>query len=158
MACYGREGIEAISSALLTLRRRSGGATWLRADDAPATLLGPVGDYIVRAFQCRDFLEAHRHDESLMAQCLRTAPEASVSHTSGRAPDGSWATRSRVRLTKGFGYEEELDPGTAHLLARCDGTRPLRELLGAAGRAPRLDLVRRLIERGFLLPAGPRVA
>ena len=55
MAYYERGQIEAMSAGLITMRRRSSSPSWFRADDAPAKMLGPCGDNVVRLFEAQDF-------------------------------------------------------------------------------------------------------
>lgn len=162
MAYYEREGIEAIVSGLITLRRRGGRANWLRFD-AFQGVSGQGGAAIERGFALRDFLETNRSDRDLLgtrlcrAEHLRWEQRYEVS-------DAGWSpVGSRLRLTDGLGFASNLDFPVAEFVARCRGDKPLgvalAELADAAGQdAERfvpgfLQVVRRLVEFGYLLPA-----
>jgi len=164
MAYYQREQIEALSGGVITLRRRTAAANWFRADDGPEKMLGPAGDGIAQAFEVRDFLETVRGDEALLRQRLRLSPDARLQQRFEPA-EGAWrVAESELQLQRGLAYSGRVDPYFACILAQFDGRRPLRDLVtelaamiqeDPASATPRcLDLVRRLIERGFLLPGG----
>ncbi len=163
MAYYDRQRIEAVSGGLITLRRRSIGAAWFRADDGPPKMLGPAGEAIARAFGLRDFLASHG-DESLPAQRLQISPEARLVQRA-KPHAGGWAIEhSHLEMTRGLAYTGDADPYVAALIGRCDGTRPLADLIAELASATNEDpakftpaclrIVRRLIECGFLLPEG----
>ena len=67
-----------------------------------------------------------------------------------------------LRQTAGLCWEGQVDGGVAAIAAACDGTRPLGAVLADAARTADVDpsdlaraalpVLRRLIERGFLLP------
>jgi hypothetical protein len=164
MKYYKSAGIELIGYGMLTLRRASGRPNWFRHDAAPEWS-APCADAIERRFALRDFLEATRDDEALLAAPLRVASEACWEQRLSPAPDG-WATRaSRLRLTAGLLYSANADGKVVALVGACDGSRPLRQVLAdLADRLgvtldavvpPSLPIVRKLIEDGFLLPAEP---
>jgi SAM-dependent methyltransferase len=160
---YEREGIEAVGAGLITLRRRSGGANWFRADDAPPKMLGPAGASIELGFRLRDFLETVRDDQDLLRVCLRCSPDARLHQHAAPAEDVWRVTDCQLELTRGLAYTGDADPYLAALLARCDGRRRLGALLEelavamgkdrAAVTATCVAIVRRLVERGFLLPS-----
>jgi SAM-dependent methyltransferase len=160
---YQRERIEAVSGGLITLRRRSGEANWFRADDAPPKMLGPAGASIELGFQLRDFLESASDDRIMLDACLRCSPDVRLHQDAAPAGDGWQVTDCRLELTRGLAYTGDADPYIAALLARCDDRRALGGLLDELAASlgqdrttflPRcLAIIRRLIERGFLLPA-----
>ncbi|MGQ9575817.1 MAG: methyltransferase [Thermoguttaceae bacterium] len=164
-AYYDQERIEAISGGVITLRRRSGSANWFRADEGPPRMLGPAGQAIQLAFELHDFLETVQDDACLLDQRLRLSPDARLLQRFEPAEKAWAAVESELYLGRGLAYSGKLDPYMACLLAQCDGQRRLRELLEELAAA--LDqepgsmiaascgLIRRLIERGFLLPAEP---
>jgi len=165
MAYYERHQVEAVSGGIITLRRRSGAANWVRLDDAPKNMVGPVGDHIARAFELHDFLDATRDDALLLEQRLRVSPDLRLHQSFEPSPEGWQLATSELRLERALTYTGNTDVFLSAAIGRCDGERPLREVLGslaasldqdAAGVAPAfLGVVRRLIERGFLLPASP---
>jgi len=162
LAYYEQEGIVAVSAGLITLRRRSGTTNWLRADDAPPRMLGPAGDSIELGFQLRDFLEGANDDRTLLNACLRCSPDLRLHQDAARADDGWQVVRCQLELSRGMAYTGEADPYIAAMLARCDGRRRLGDLLDelavslnqdcTAVASKCIPIVRRMVERGFLLP------
>jgi len=162
-AYYRRERIEAVSGGLITMRRRSGAANWFRADDGPEKMLGPAGEGIAEGFELRDFLEDNHDDNVLLGRRLRISPDARLRQAFEPSPEGWLPIESQLELSRGLAYSGAVDPYMAQLIARCDGQHRLGELLvelaRSAGKEPSelaptlLDVVRRLIERGFLLPS-----
>jgi hypothetical protein len=152
-----QSGIEAITTLLVAIRRRSG-SNWLRVEDAPGAA-GPFGEDIARGFVLRDYLAAV---SDLMPEILTIHPAVRLEQEF--APSGGkWKpVAARIRITQGLRYEGMVDGRIASLLAACDGTKPVRDLIaGLAQRtgvpseriAPEcLTLLRQLIERGYLLP------
>ena len=160
---YRREGIEAVSGGLITMRRRGNGATanWFRADDGPEKMLGPAGEAIAAAFELRDFVDANRDDATLAARCLRVSPDARLRQCFQPGENGWQPTESLLTLERGLAYTGTIDPYIATLLAGCNGKRTLEELIGEMARSVEQDIaeirpaclqiIRRLVERGFVL-------
>lgn len=159
---FERERIEAVSSGLIVMRRRSG-RNWTRFDEIPGEVPPSAGEWLDLAFRLRDYLDATGDDELLAAR-LRLSPEVRLIEES-EARQGRWqAEATRIRLCRGLSWEGRVDARIKDLLARMDGRHQLRDLLVhlavEAGAAPErviaqaLPLVRDLILRGFLLPEG----
>jgi hypothetical protein len=164
MGYYEREGIEAMSAGLITMRRTSGGTNWFHVDEAPEKMIGPCGEAIARRFELHDFLETMGDDRALLETSLCVSPEVRWQQQCEPSA-GKWqVVSSQLRLASGLAYTGDIDPYVASLVLRCDGQRPLRGLLAELatsmggdlqGIAPAcLDVTRQLIQHGFLLPAG----
>jgi hypothetical protein len=162
MNYYERQGIEAVSAGLITMRRSSDQRNWFRAEDGPEKMLGPCGDYIVRGFELRDFLETVSEDSMLLKTRFRICPDVLLERQSRPSPEG-WVERSALlRLEKGLTYTGQVDPYMANLIIGCHGQRSLGELLADMAASLGVEtahiqeafcgIVRRLIEQGFLLP------
>jgi hypothetical protein len=159
-AWYEANGIEAISVGFITLRRRSGGHNWLRFDDPPL-LRGSVGEAIEHGFALRDFLEA-RPGAALLDERLCVAPNLRWEQQMSPSPNGWAITDAQMRLDAGLSFVGAPNQYVIGLLDRCRGRAPLREVLadlaasvgGELDAEDVLDVVRRLVEEGFLLPAG----
>jgi hypothetical protein len=163
MNYYERQGIEAVSAGLITMRRSSDHRNRFRAEDGPEKMLGPCGDYIVRGFELRDFLETVSEDSMLLKTRFRICPDVLLERQSRPSPEG-WVERSALlRLEKGLTYTGQVDPYMANLIIGCHGQRSLGELLADMAASLGVEtahiqqafcgIVRRLIEQGFLLPA-----
>lgn len=161
MDYYERLGIAAIDSGLITMRRGSGGPNWFRAEDSPETMVFPASNEILRTFEAEDFLAAHLDDEALLGARYSVAPDARLTQEFG--PDGdSWdLVGTELRRTEGMNWSGAIDTAAANMLGRCDGTRPMAELLAALAAEAGEDLqamshwpglIRRLVQCGFLRP------
>jgi hypothetical protein len=151
-----------VSAGVITMRRSSGHPNWYRAEDAPEKMLGPCGDSIIRGFELRYFLEGLNDDSGLLDASLKVSPDVRLERHSEPSPEGWLDVSTHLRFARGLAYSGAIDPYVANLVVRCDGRRPLRDLLAemaaALGRRPVevapafCTVVRGLIERGFLLP------
>jgi hypothetical protein len=158
---YDKQRIEAVSGGLITVRRRSG-KNWLRMDEGPENMLGPAGEALQRGFELRDFLEAVGDDQALLASRLQVSTDCRLRQDFEPAADGWSANRWEIQLVRGLGYRGNIDPYVAEFLGLCNGQRPLGEALATLsnrlGQDPQnvaascLAIVRRLVERGFLVP------
>ncbi|MEK7406477.1 MAG: class I SAM-dependent methyltransferase, partial [Acidobacteriota bacterium] len=128
VAYFEREGIESIGTGLIVLRRTSGRANWVRMEEAPEGMAGACGGAIALGFELRDFLDAAT-DERLLDERLRISPEARLDQRSECA-EGNWrVASSKMLLTGGLPYVGNIDRRLANVVARCDGRRPLRDLI-----------------------------
>jgi SAM-dependent methyltransferase len=163
MRYYARLGVEAIDSGLITMRRSAAGPSWYAAEDSPETMTFPAGADLLGRFAAEDFLGAHAGDDALLATRLRLAPDVRLDQQLIPA-DGGWALLGgQLRRTQGLHWSGGVDLDGAALLARCDGTHTMADLLEElaqslgpdAGelRAAWPGTVRRLVSCGFLVPA-----
>ena len=163
MDYYAGLGVEAIDSGLVTMRRSGAGPSWYVAEDSPETMTFPAGADLLARFAAEDFLAAHAVDDALLAARLRLAPDVRLDQQLVAA-DGGWALMgSQLRRTQGLHWSGGVDLDGAGLLARCDGTHTMAELLTDLARslgpeAGELQAawpatVRRLVACGFLVPA-----
>jgi SAM-dependent methyltransferase len=164
LAYYTGERIEAVSTGLIAIRKAGGRKNWLRIEDGPDENSGPFGEYVLRGFGLRDFLEAAPGDAALLGVKFRVEEGARLDHVC-EWEDASWRIRSaKIRLAQGLQYEANIDLRLAGMVALCDGRRTLGEVLEKTAQTLGEDLqritpnclalMRQLIERGFLLPAG----
>jgi hypothetical protein len=161
MRYYEAQGIAAISGGLITMRRAAGRENWFRAEDAPSHAIGNVGEAIAQAFDLQDYLRPLSNDGALLAQRFQLAPGVCLDQQQVPGGPGWNPAATQLRRTRGLAYAQPVTPALAETAARCDGERRLADLLrevpvqsigGPAAEVP-IPLVRRLVERGFLLPA-----
>ncbi len=156
---YEANGIEAISTGFITLRRRSGAGNWFRCDD-PLLLSSPAGEAIERGFALRDFLEA-RPGEAILDERFCVASNLRWEQQLSPSPDGWAVSEAQLRLIAGLSFVGTPNQYVMGLLDRSRGRAPLREVLtdfetsigSELDRENVLEVVRRLVEQGFLLPA-----
>lgn len=156
-----REGIEGVSYVLVTLRRSAGGPRWVQIEDPPCRVVGPCGDELERFFRCRDVFGGATGTETLLNRRLLLSPQIRIEQEYVMTPGGLDLSRIRVKKTGGLQYPLGIHGNVARLLAGCDGSRTLRELLeelfdslrvGWDGTLPVvLPAVISLLERSVLL-------
>ncbi len=156
-------GIASIGMGGVILRRRSGAATWVRADRLPEGPLETGDRHIQRIFASQDHLSAVENDEALLARTFCAADDHRLQQTLSLTDGRYTLDEAEVRLDGGLGFRGSVDPYTIQLLARSDGRRTLGEIAaelaekGEIGREQVLEacaaIARRLISLGFLVPA-----
>jgi SAM-dependent methyltransferase len=150
LAFYRREGVDAIASGAVVLRRRE--PAWTAAFEMPATPRGDGGAHLRRMFAAQDTLR-----RSDVAE-LRLRPVAAHVLEQGlRFDDGGYTIAgAAMRLPEGAAVVGEVDPAAIQALFRLDGTRTVAEATtDDAERAALVATARGLFERGFLeLAAG----
>jgi hypothetical protein len=161
MAYYEGQGIEAIGSGIITLRRQTSGPDWFAYDDAPREV-GPCGAAVLLGFEQRDFLIRHPDDPSLLAVRYRQNPALEGHHRLKPGGQGWELFSSEVSLAEGLAYSLKVEGLGMEVLARVRPDRPLEAILTElAARfkqepprvfAAAMPFVRCLIEEGFLLP------
>jgi hypothetical protein len=149
---YKSLGIQAISTGVIAMRRRSATANRIRFEDAPPQKPEPFGESIERL----------RDDRLLLAERLRLAPDVRLEQQF-RCDDGAWrVVGARLCLVRGIRFHGDVDQHATRLVARCTGKAQLAEIISGIAQElqvsfdrvaePSLALARDLIQRGFLLP------
>ena len=161
---YERLGIESFGAGLITMRRRAIGPNWFRADESPERMIGPCGEHVARGFELQDFLETVREDRALLACRLKYSADLRLEQQFTPSEQGWKVTGSAIHLTKGLAFRGNSDTFMANLMIHCNGRKTLQELLPDMATALKADpaklaplvcqLIRKLVEQGFLLPAG----
>jgi methylase of polypeptide subunit release factors len=137
---FEREGVDAIATGTLYLRRRPGGRNWFRSDELPSGPFGPATEHVLRVFANQDVLEA-RGEDAVTSLPLRFDVPHSLRRAE-RAGDGWTVDRARLYLREGLRFRIDVDERTLALLPRLDGTK------SGEGHDP--APLRRLLELGFL--------
>ncbi len=158
---FHRERIEAVSYLYITLRKSSGGGTWIEIDDPPCRIAGPCGAEVLRFFQYRDAGKTASAAEDLLNKQVQIAPTIRLTQEYVAAGQGLELREIRLNKTGGLQYTMAIHRNVAALLAACDGPHGVRGLLQEMVSA--LDLtweqalpvllpaVRSLLERGVLV-------
>ncbi|MCB9844596.1 MAG: methyltransferase [Phycisphaeraceae bacterium] len=167
VGAFREQGIAAVSSGHIVLRRRESDTPWFYAPPGPfpETFAGVVGDRIVSLFDALTFLQSAT-DEQILDTPLAVPPDARIMREFAPGQDGWEATETRIVRSEGLLREGRLDDATVHLLMALRPGSPPREAIAhlaahsgadpAQITAPAVGVVRKLIERGFLIarPAG----
>jgi methylase of polypeptide subunit release factors len=152
--------VEAIFGGMIVLRRRSDGPNWVRMEELQAPVSRPVGNFMRRVFEVRDYLATHS-DEQLMAARPSLPPASRLSKDYAPTPDGLKLASIDLRLGDGLPYSLPLQPQVADFLALCTGKRTLGEIADnvAAGlsvdpamvRKESAGMIRRLADKGLVV-------
>ncbi len=168
MRYYENQRIESFGAGLITMRRRAGGSHWFRADEGPEKMFGPCGGDILKSFAARDWMEQTADERRWLTSSFCLNSDIRLEQTFHPAPDGWEAEAVGLSRTSGLAYSVRADVAVANLLARCDGARPLGDLISSMAEsletdpdslaAPVCSLVRSFIQCGFLEIPGPSTA
>jgi len=160
---YRASGIESIGMGAVILRRRRG-PNWVRSDVMPHDPVKPCHEEILRVFAAQDWLQAGAGDADVLAGRFRLVEDHVVTQKLRRQGEDYVIEEALIQLTGGLGFRGVVDPYTLHLLRRCDGTRPISEVVselvesGGSDRGRMSTVVaetaRRLAGLGFLVPVG----
>jgi SAM-dependent methyltransferase len=159
---YEKQRIVRISGGVINMRRRSGCRNWFHVDDGVETMFGPGGEYILKGFVARDFLEGVGDDAALLMTAFVLSPDVRIVQQLSPS-EGKWVREvCELHLSRGLSQKGEIDPYVETLLIGCDGAKPLgtliREMAETLG-VPVSDIesavcafARDFIIRGFLHP------
>lgn len=163
LAYYARAGMTAFSAGAFLLRRSSGRPNWVRCDWLPASRLSSAcGDQIERIFANEDLLHRLTSEADWLALRFRVPNDHLLEHRLHLDPGGWQVTSSTLRPSQGLILGGHVDAGTVRLLAACDGSRGLREIVAELAGSPDraqalvpsvLAAVRALLQSGLLVPA-----
>ena len=126
-------GYHAIAEGVVVLRKRSaGGPGWVRCS-AWRSAPGPAAaKQLRRMFAGVDTLKRLGGRSALLSHALRAVDGQRITATSTRRDGAAPARTAYVLVDDGVGIEIEIDPHCLDLLQRCDGSRPLRDVIAAA--------------------------
>lgn len=161
---YEEQEIESISFGLITMRKRaSTTGHMLRIDEAPKRKIGPCGSDFVRGFALFDYLNELSSERDLLSAKLRVSPHVRLIQECIAEDEGWQVVHAQLRKAKGMGYTAAIDMTTAAMLAHCNGTLTLGEVIEALGgmlgvASDELEPVilrsaAEMISRSFLWPA-----
>jgi hypothetical protein len=135
----------------------------VRIEEVPKTPSGDLGDMIVSTFAAHDLLRENEADEKLLAIRPKLAGHVRLEQICDQA-HGQWRAESlTLRLISGFPFHITVQPLVAEFLATCDGNRTAEQAIqdfAVTANAPlevvrteSLAMIRKLIERGFIVAA-----
>ena len=153
--------VEAVGFGLLTLRRTDGEPTVV-FEDLPETLADPLGPEVAGWLDRVDWLRAHADDEALLGARLALAPSVVLERFAVPGEEGWHEEGTAVARLDGPRWRHEVDSPAAALLAGCQGTLALGELvelLAIAHDRPvdalvaaTLPALREFVRHGLLVP------
>jgi len=156
---YRANGITAIHSGIITMRRREG-PKWTRIQALNTRVQGAVYEAIEDGFMNRDRLDTIAGEDELLGLTPRLSDDALLEQSYERSNDKWRPRRMSLSIETGLRDEIQLDFGSVEFLTLFDGTRTVAECISALAdtrseeidevRESCLPIVRTLIERGFL--------
>jgi methyltransferase family protein len=160
---FAATDVVAIGMGLITLWRTGATDPVVVLEDVPQPVEQPAGAYLPDWLARQRWL-AERADSEVLTAAFTAAPGIVLDRSDLLGPEGWAPATARLRQSYGMRWELETDDAVAALVAGCDGRAPLHRpvsvLAAALGRPVDevaqavLPVVRDLIGRGFLLPAG----
>ncbi len=153
MDWFAARRVEAVAFGVLALRRGSGR---VHLDDVPQPLATTWGEQVPAFFTAQDTL-----DRGVLATAWRLREDVRLAQVAERTDQGWLAQAQVLQQSVGLRWSGEVDAYGASLLAGCDGTRRLGDLLQVLAASAGLDeadaaeqvlpVVERLVQQGFLL-------
>ena len=165
LSYYAAEGIGALATGAVALRRRSGAEPRLVALEMATGPTGCAGEHVQRILAGADLL-AELDDDALLATRLALASGHTIHHERTHGEDGYGPEKVRLVLDDNAGLRAEFGPAVAALLAGLDGTRTPNELVPVLAqvlpaepqdvRDAVLPSLRTLLEQGYVTAAERR--
>jgi SAM-dependent methyltransferase len=162
MDYYHGQKIEAVSYLLITLRRRDQRNNWTHIDATPRRIAGPCSTELLATLALRDSCGPLLDDEILLAKRLRLAADVHIQQRHAMTSRGLQVVEAQLEKAGGCRFAMRVEPQVAGFVARCDGTRSVRELLAEMGsvlgdedefvKEKGIGIIRSLMDRGILLP------
>lgn len=155
MDWFALREVEAVAFGVLALR--AGGSGRVHLDDVPQPVAATWGEQVPAFFARQEAL-----DKGVLATAWRLRDDVRLHQVAARSDEG-WIAQSQVlQQETGLRWAGGVDVYGATLLAGCDGTRRLGDLLevlaSSAGITAEdaaeqvVPVVTRLVEQGFLVP------
>jgi SAM-dependent methyltransferase len=152
----GLSGVDAVAFGAVAMHRRTDGlAPLITLDHVDQPTAPAWGEQVLAHFACRELLEG-----DLLAVPLRLRADVRLHQVATRTDEGWTAATQRLQQEAGLRWSGGVDVYGATLLAACDGTHPLGDLVAvlAAGAGMSVEetaeqvvpVVRQLVAQGFL--------
>lgn len=161
LGSFERERVQGVGFGLLTVRKSNAASPRLAIERLPG-VSSDSGAAIELSFHLRDFLVRALDDGVLMASKLRCVRELKWRQVAKRA-DARWVLlENRMISGGGLPFQIDVESDAIQFVSNCDGKRTVENVLEAIMpttdygnldlRRELLTSVRRLIERGILVP------
>lgn len=157
---FRSEGIEAIGTGAIVLRRQTAHAPWFHPLELTAPNSGDAGPQVAAILAGRDHLAIRPDDAGLLADVFEVAGPHRVEQTLTSGHGGYVIGPGRLLPASGLGLTTLVEPELIPVLLQLDGERSLRAIVGEVAAATGRDadavaagaqaLVRRLLEHGLV--------
>jgi len=127
-------GFAAVGYGAAILRKRNAATNWVRFDDLHGQREPASGEQIEQLIAAQDYIVSLSDTRRLLDAKLMLTPAHRLDQVL-RARDGTFVVEgASLRLERGIRFESTVDAFSAHLLARLDGKRTLREAIAATAK------------------------
>jgi len=160
-----RQGIEAIASGAIVLRR-STGRTWTRGLQLDGEAQGDGDTHLLTLLSANDYLASQTGRPDILDTAFRMAAPHRLEQTL-LARAGEYVVEpARLLLESSLGTTVTIDPDLIPLVLRLDGTQRTRDVIDDVAAASSVNrselagrataLLQRMLERGYLEPVAVR--
>jgi methylase of polypeptide subunit release factors len=156
-------GVAAVGMGLVNIRRTGSSRPTIVCEDVVQAVEQPIGSEIASWFDRTAWLNA-RTDDALRASTVTAQPDLVQAQQSVLSADGWQPALTQLRQSRGMRWEIEIDQAVAALVAASQAALPLTVVLSLIAASlgesepavsdALLPVVRDLVQRGVLLPAG----
>jgi hypothetical protein len=156
-------GVAAVGMGLVNIRRTGSSRPTIVCEDVVQAVEQPIGSEIASWFDRTAWLNA-RTDDALLASTVTAVPDLVQAQQSVLSADGWQPALTQLRQSRGMRWEIEIDQAVAALVAASQAALPLTVVLSLIAASlgesepavsdALLPVVRDLVQRGVLLPAG----
>jgi SAM-dependent methyltransferase len=157
---YEGLNMSGVQTGLVVMRKRTGD-NWVYIDQAAAVIRGRWGEALLQLIDIHTMLHTSTADE-ILDQPYQLSSAARMRHIYQQAGNRWASTEAEIFLVEPLPYSGRVDQYTAGLLARCDGTVPLRKLVADMGEIvgvsfpeiveAAMPIIEGLMQRGYLIP------
>ena len=166
MDYFDGEGIVGLGSGFVVLRKTIGTTPWYLSAELGIEVADDAGEAVARVFDVQDWLQANPAPAAVLDARWRIAELVHLD----AAPEGTAAGRRAdgpiLRQGDGLRTSVRITRDLAEIIANCDGSRPLRDVVAdhVAGkwRDPERHMAevepafRHLVQGGFMVREAPR--
>lgn len=152
---FDAEGVVGVGFGIVTMRRTSG-TPRVAVEDAPQPVAQPIGPHLAAWLDRQDALRG----TDMLDATPRLAAGVTLEQSAYAAEEGWDVATQALQQAHGLRWRADLDPVGVALVGACDGTRPVRDLVGLLATAYEIDpatlregavrALTHLVERGFL--------
>ena len=158
---YSRHNVAAMHGGILAMRKRSGRPNWVEMEEYSVDAKAAFGELVEAVFAGHDVV-TDADDNALLALRPRLSPHARLEQVLQASPEGWAAPFMELKLDHGLQLACGVEGQVAVFLSECTGKRSVGELIESLlskegsgteqARAACITVMRRLLQRGFVLP------
>ena len=130
MRYFDREGIVGIGNGFVALRRTTDSLPWYVTAELGDPLGDATGEAVASFFETQDWLRANQGAGAVLDTRWRMAEHVRLDTSQGVTGQRGAANRYVLRQRAGMRTSAEITKVLAEIVPNCDGTRPLRAIVG----------------------------